>query len=77
MQGDRTPYPFLKTRFDQCGKLSPDGHWVAYWSDEGGRYDVYVREFVPSKDSVKTGGKWLVSKDGGDSPAWRTTTARN
>ncbi len=70
MQGDRTPLPFLQTHFDQCGKLSPDGHWVAYWSNEGGRYDVYVREFDPSK-AATTGGKWLVSKDGGDSPAWR------
>ena len=71
MQGDHTPYPFLQTHFDECGKLSPDGHWVAYSSNEGGRYDVYVREFVPSKDSAATGGKWLVSKDGGRDPAWR------
>ena len=46
MQGDHTPAPFLQTRFDECGKLSPDGHWVAYSSNEGGRYDVYVREFA-------------------------------
>ena len=71
MQGDHTPSPFLKTRFDECGKLSPDGHWVAYSSNEGGRYDVYVREFVPSKDSATPGGKWLVSKDGGRAPLWR------
>jgi serine/threonine protein kinase len=27
------------------GQLSPDGKWIAYRSDEGGRYDVYVRPF--------------------------------
>jgi hypothetical protein len=71
IEGDHTPFPFLQTRFDECGRLSPDGHWVAYISNEGGRYDVYVREFVPSKDSAAAGGKWLVSKDGGSNPAWR------
>jgi Tol biopolymer transport system component len=71
MQGDRVPYPFVQTRFDESGpKFSPDGHWVAYQSNETGRYEVYVREFAASKDAT-SGGKWLVSKDGGLSPAWR------
>jgi eukaryotic-like serine/threonine-protein kinase len=72
MQGDRTPYPFLQTRFDEsAAKFSPDGRWVAYSSNETGRYEVYVREFVPSKDSAAAGGKWIVSKDGGTISAWR------
>jgi eukaryotic-like serine/threonine-protein kinase len=71
MQGDRVPYPLVQTRFDESGpKFSPDGHWVAYQSNETGRYEVYVREFAASKDAA-AGGKWLVSKDGGLSPAWR------
>ncbi len=72
MQGDRTPFPFLQTRFDESGaRFSPDGRWVAYHSNETGRYEVYVREFVTSKDSAGTGGKWLVSKDGGGNSEWR------
>jgi dipeptidyl aminopeptidase/acylaminoacyl peptidase len=72
MQGDRTPYPFLQTRFDESGaRFSPDGRWVAYHSNETGRYEVYVREFVTSKDSAGSGGKWLVSKDGGAGAEWR------
>ena len=72
MQGDRTPYPFLQTSFDErSARFSPDGRWVAYHSNETGRYEVYVREFVTSKDSAGTGGKWLVSKDGGATAAWR------
>jgi Tol biopolymer transport system component len=71
MQGDHTPYPFLQTRFDESGaKFSPDGRWVAYYSNETGRYEVYVREFTGPKDSV-AGGKWLVSKEGGTFPFWR------
>ena len=71
MQGDHIPYPFLQTRFDEGGaSFSPDGRWVAYHSNESGRYDVYVREFTGAKDSAG-GGKWLVSKEGGTFPAWR------
>jgi len=71
MQGDRTPYPFLQTRFDEgAASFSPDGRWVAYHSNESGRYEVYVREFTGARDSA-AGGKWLVSKDGGAFPEWR------
>ncbi len=45
--------------------LSPDGHWMAYVSDESGRAEVYVRPF-PNVDS----GKWQVSRTGGQEPLW-------
>ncbi len=41
------------------GVLSPDGRYLAYRSNELGRYEVYVRPF-PSGP-----GKWQVSTDGG------------
>ena len=73
MQGaDRTPFPFQQTRFDEDNaRFSPDGRWVAYESNESGRYEVYVREFNPSAGSA-AGGKWQVSKDGGSNPRWRS-----
>jgi Tol biopolymer transport system component len=72
MQGDRTPYPFQQTRFDESNaRFSPDGRWVAFESNETGRYEVYVREFAPSKEAAAGGGKWMVSKDGRGNPAWR------
>jgi len=72
MQGDRTPIPFLRTAFDEGGAtFSPDGRWVAYYSNEAGRYQVYVREFVPPPAPSTAGGKWMVSKDGGANPRWR------
>lgn len=64
--GDRKPYPFLNTEFNEThAQFSPDGRWVAYVSDESGRAEVYVQSFPVS------GGKWQVSTAGGDQPQWR------
>ncbi|MGE3840453.1 MAG: protein kinase [Vicinamibacterales bacterium] len=45
--------------------VSPDGHWLAYQSDETGRYEIYVRPF-PAVDSAR----WQISNAGGDRPVW-------
>ncbi len=45
--------------------LSPDGRWLAYGSDESGRWEVYVRSF-PDVDARR----WQISVRGGTSPAW-------
>ena len=67
--GDRKPIPFATTKFNETqGQFSPDTHWVAYASDESGRYEIYVRPFAP--DDVRA-GKWLVSSAGGLQPRWR------
>jgi len=64
--GDRQPKPFLQSEFNEKqGRLSPDGRWMAYASDETGRYEVYVQPFPA------TGGKWQISTGGGDQPSWR------
>ena len=44
--------------------LSPDGKWLAYSSNESGRYEIYVRSLSPG------GERSLVSRDGGTEPAW-------
>ncbi len=44
---------------------SPDGRWLAYISNESGRFEVYVHPFPNTND-----GKWLVSTDGGSEPVW-------
>src|SRR5262249_17289502 len=57
--------PFLQTRFTEgSGILSPHGHWLAYVSNESGRYEVYVQPFSG------LGGKWQVSTEGGTEPVW-------
>jgi Tol biopolymer transport system component/predicted Ser/Thr protein kinase len=60
------PVPFLASRFTEVqGRLSPDGRWMAYASDESGRFEIYVTDF-PGKR-----GRWQVSTGGGLQPAWR------
>jgi Tol biopolymer transport system component len=64
--GDRKPYPVLKAPYIQVqGRLSPDGRWIAYSSQESGRREVFVQNFPPA------GGKWQISNNGGTEPAWR------
>jgi serine/threonine-protein kinase len=57
--------PLIATPFDEYSPIfSPDGRWLAYVSDESGRYEVYV-------ESVPRGrGRWLVSSGGGTEPLW-------
>jgi Tol biopolymer transport system component len=66
----RKPVPFLQTPFDESeAQFSPDGHWVAYTSNESGRYEIYIRPFpTPASES---GVKWRVSSNGGHQPRWR------
>ena len=52
------------TAIEAMGRFSPDGRWVAYNSDESGRPEVYVRPFAT------TGGRVLISTNGGQRPIW-------
>jgi Tol biopolymer transport system component/tRNA A-37 threonylcarbamoyl transferase component Bud32 len=45
--------------------LSPDGHWLAYTSDQSGRDEVYVTSFP---DTAR--GRWRISDEGGTGPLW-------
>jgi eukaryotic-like serine/threonine-protein kinase len=74
LQGDRKPTPFLRTEFNESsGQFSPDGHWIAYTSDESGSNEIYVREFSSgsAQGPGEAAGKWLISKGGGTDPRWR------
>jgi eukaryotic-like serine/threonine-protein kinase len=65
LEGDRKPWPFAQTKFNERQpRFSPDGHWIAYASDESGRSEIYVRPFPGP------GGKWQVSTEGGSWPVW-------
>jgi serine/threonine protein kinase len=67
MEGDRERKQLLHEDYDEDYPLiSPDGRWMAYQSNESGRYEVYVRPFP----DVDRGGKWQISTEGGDSPLW-------
>lgn len=66
LAGDRKPVRFIGSPSDQLhGNFSPDGRFVAYSSNESGRFEVYVQTF-PLSDS-----KWQVSTSGAYEPRWR------
>jgi hypothetical protein len=46
-------------------RFSPDGGWVAYASDESGRFEVYLRAWPSAEQRTP------VSVDGGMQPEWR------
>ncbi|MEO6236683.1 MAG: hypothetical protein ABIQ52_06755, partial [Vicinamibacterales bacterium] len=58
--------PLLAEPFvERDGRISPDGRWFAYVSNESGRPEVSVRSLVgPPR-------RFVVSKGGGDQPVWR------
>lgn len=47
------------------GQFSPDGKWVAYASNESGRWEIFVTSFPEAR------GKWQISSGGGEQPRWR------
>lgn len=59
------PFAFLNSPSNErMPMFSPDGRWLAYWSDESGKPQVYVRPFPGP------GGKWQISTNGGVYPTW-------
>jgi serine/threonine protein kinase len=64
--GDWKPSPILVTSFNEyAARLSPDGRWMAYTSDESGRPEVYLQRFPTAT------GKVPISTLGGSEPCWR------
>jgi serine/threonine-protein kinase len=61
---DRTVQHFASPVFEDAPQISPDGHWMAYASEESGRREIYVQPFPG------TGGKRQVSAEGGTEPQW-------
>lgn len=67
MDGDRKAFPVVETETfnESSGQFSPDGHWIAFQSDESGRSEIYVQPFPGP------GRKWQVSSEGGVQARWR------
>ena len=63
--GDRVPEALLQEPYhERRPRLSPDGRWLAYVSDESGQNEVYIRSFP------ELGSKQKVSLDGGMDHQW-------
>ncbi len=62
---DGTPSALIQTKAGEWApRVSPDGRFIAYASDESGKPEVYLARF-PSGE-----GKWQVSVNGGNQPIW-------
>jgi Tol biopolymer transport system component len=67
MDGSQKPFPVTSqsdAADERTGQLSPDGKWVAYESNESGRYEIYVQAFP--KGNAKT----AISTAGGIQARW-------
>jgi Tol biopolymer transport system component len=71
LDGDRRPFPVVVTPFlESTGAISPDGRWVAYASNDSGRYEIYIQAFpAPGVNGPK--GRWQVSSGGGYDVKWK------
>ena len=57
--------PYLVTQYNErAPKISPDGRWMAYLSNESGLDEIYVESY-PVR-----GRKWTISTEGGTEPSW-------
>jgi hypothetical protein len=64
---DATPRPYLRTPFNErWGRFSPEAspRWVAYESDETGRWEVYIQAFPEPRGATR------ISTSGGQYPQW-------
>ncbi len=65
LQGAGKPAPFLQAAgFQLRPRFSSDGRYLAYVSNESGRFEVFVRPFPGGE------GQWQVSFTGGRYPRW-------
>jgi serine/threonine-protein kinase len=62
--GDEKPYRYLAANNERAAAISPDGHWLAYISDESGRDEVYARAFPHPGRAIP------ISLGGGREPRW-------
>jgi Tol biopolymer transport system component len=59
-----TPLVDLPGSAQHSSSVSPDGQWLAYASNETGRYEIWVEPLPP------TGQRHRVTYDGGSHPLW-------
>jgi len=65
LEGEKKPEAFLRTQATEASpQFSPDGHWLAYTSNESGRNEIYVQPFPGP------GQKIPISTNGGGAPQW-------
>jgi Tol biopolymer transport system component len=70
--GERKPIPVVQTPFsDNVGRISPDGLWLAYKSEDSGQPEIYVKACPVPGENGRPGGKWQISNSGASDLSWR------
>jgi Tol biopolymer transport system component len=70
LEGDRKPITVVKSGFNEStGAISPDGHWVAYASNDSGANQLYVQAFPGDGSGPK--GRWQISNGTAYDVKWR------
>jgi serine/threonine-protein kinase len=65
LTGERTVTPLVTgPNTESLPRISPDGKWLVYQSNETGRFEIYVRPFPAN------GPRTPVSDNGGTEPLW-------
>jgi Tol biopolymer transport system component len=65
----RKTFPLVQGDADERdARFSPDGRWIAYQSNESGRFEIWVQRFSPSGEA--SGGRWQISTTGGGQAVW-------
>jgi Tol biopolymer transport system component len=65
MDGKGKPFPVAQTAFgERTGQFSPDGQWVAFESNQSGRYDIHLQQFPDPTTTT------VISTGGGLQPRW-------
>jgi len=72
MARDRKLVHLISTPFHEADPaFSPDGHWLAFTSNESGRAEVYIQAFEAGDSPHLSGERHVVSHDGAGSLRWR------
>ena len=76
VEGDPVPIPIVRTPAGEGGGwISPDGRWLAFGSDESGRFELYVQAFPGPSEHVPVPGSSTSGNDGAG-PCWWTRDGR-
>jgi Tol biopolymer transport system component len=65
MSGERKPVAVVRTKFDERdAQFSPDGRWIAYQSNQSGRFEIYLQRFPGGGEPIP------ISTNGGAQVRW-------
>jgi len=67
LSGEKKATPLVESPFDKVtARISPDGRWIAYATNDTGMYQIVVQSFPDPN-----GGRWQITAQGGVEPKWR------